>query len=111
MLKQPQREPGASKPEDSFRREISRWAEKVGAHPREVRIQRMTRSWASSSPRGRICFSMDLLGQGKRLQQAVIVHELLHLRIRNHGKLFKSLMNAYVPGWERLIRTEAQPCP
>ena len=30
----------------------------------------------------------------------MIVHELLHLSIPNHGKLFKSLMNAYLPDWE-----------
>jgi len=31
-----------------------------------------------------------------------VVHELLHLRVPNHGRLFKSLMTAYVPGWERM---------
>jgi predicted metal-dependent hydrolase len=30
----------------------------------------------------------------------VIVHELLHLRVHNHGKLFKSLLSAYLPRWE-----------
>ena len=32
--------------------------------------------------------------------RVVIVHELLHLRVANHGKLFKSLIRAYLPGWE-----------
>jgi predicted metal-dependent hydrolase len=27
------------------------------------------------------------------------VHELLHLRISNHGRVFKALMSAHVPGW------------
>jgi len=31
----------------------------------------------------------------------VIVHELLHLDIPNHGKLWKSLMRAHVGDWER----------
>ena len=26
--------------------------------------------------------------------------ELLHLRVPNHGKLFKALMNAHVPDWK-----------
>jgi predicted metal-dependent hydrolase len=33
----------------------------------------------------------------------VIVHELLHLLVPNHGKLFKSLMNAYLPDWHRRL--------
>jgi len=28
----------------------------------------------------------------------VILHELLHLKIPNHGKLFRSLLRAYLPG-------------
>jgi predicted metal-dependent hydrolase len=34
----------------------------------------------------------------------VIVHELLHLRVPNHGRLFRSLMAAYLPQWERIGR-------
>jgi len=29
----------------------------------------------------------------------VILHELLHLRVRNHGKLFKAYLTAYQPDW------------
>ena len=32
----------------------------------------------------------------------VIAHELLHLRVPNHGRLFKALMSAHVPGWREL---------
>ena len=42
----------------------------------------------------RLHFSLRVLGE------FVIVHELLHLRVPNHGKLFKSLLSAYVPAWE-----------
>jgi hypothetical protein len=37
----------------------------------------------------------------------VIVHELLHLLVPNHGKLFKSLMTAYLPDWERQVGSRA----
>jgi hypothetical protein len=42
-------------------------------------------------------------------RELVIVHELLHLLVPNHGKLFKSLMSAYLPGWEKRCRRAAQP--
>jgi predicted metal-dependent hydrolase len=32
----------------------------------------------------------------------VVVHELLHLRVPNHGKLFKSLLSLHVPAWRRV---------
>jgi predicted metal-dependent hydrolase len=26
---------------------------------------------------------------------------LLHLKVKNHGKLFKALLSAHVPGWRQ----------
>ena len=39
------------------------------------------------------------------LQDYVIVHELIHFRVPNHGKLWKSLMRAHL-GENELIETE-----
>jgi predicted metal-dependent hydrolase len=36
----------------------------------------------------------------KPLGEFVIAHELVHLLAPNHGKVFKSFMSAYQPGWE-----------
>jgi len=57
--------------------------------------------WASCSTNGWVCFSTDLLKESRDFQNYVIVHELLHLQAPNHGKLFKSLLSAYLPGWEK----------
>jgi predicted metal-dependent hydrolase len=69
--------------------------------PEQVRLQKMTRKWASCSTVGRVTFSEDLLQESGAFQDYVIVHELLHLRVRNHGKLFKSFLKAYLPGADR----------
>jgi predicted metal-dependent hydrolase len=39
----------------------------------------------------------------------VIVHELLHLRVPNHGRLFKAMLSVYVPGWHRLAKRSGSP--
>jgi predicted metal-dependent hydrolase len=86
-----------------FKAEITRWAAVLKVKPAQVCIQRMTKKWASCSSKGRVCFSADLLQEPRTFQEYVIVHELLHLQVPNHGKLFKSLMNAYLPGWEMIL--------
>nr|CBX27772.1 hypothetical protein N47_C18300 [uncultured Desulfobacterium sp.] len=58
---------------------------------------------ASCSGKGRVSFSSDLLQEPRTFQEFVIVHELLHLQVPNHGKLFKSLMSAYLPDWEAIL--------
>jgi predicted metal-dependent hydrolase len=36
------------------------------------------------------------------------VHELLHLQVPNHGKLFKSRLSALVSGWEQYEQSGAR---
>jgi predicted metal-dependent hydrolase len=87
-----------------FHAKIQWWAARIGVQPKRVQLQRMTKKWASCSPGGRICFSTDLLVEDAPFRELVIVHELLHLQVPNHGKLFKSLLTAYVPNWESRVK-------
>ncbi len=79
-----------------FRAEIAAWAKRIGVHPREVRLRPMKRKWASCSSRGRLTFDLGLLRQPARFRTEAIVHELLHMKVPNHGKVFKALMRAYL---------------
>lgn len=91
-----------AKPHGTFRQRVQDWAEKIRVRPERVQIQRMTQKWASCSPAGRISFNASLVHEEVAFQEVVIVHELLHLRVQNHGKLFRSLMTAYLPEWQRV---------
>ncbi len=85
-----------------LRERVVYWALRLGLRPRAVRIQSMTAKWGSCSTAGTVTLASDLAALPEHFQDVVIVHELLHLRIRNHGKLFRALMGAHVPHWRRL---------
>lgn len=87
---------------EAFKKAVQSWAVRIGVTPNGVYLQRMTSKWGSCSPKGRLCFALDLLLESKDFQTLAIVHELLHLQVPNHGKLFKSLLSAYLPGWETI---------
>jgi predicted metal-dependent hydrolase len=87
--------------ESDLRARTTRWAERLKVRPRLVRIQRMTTKWGSCSTRGTITLAADLSGESEAFQDYVVVHELLHLRVPNHGKVFRSLLNVYAPGWRK----------
>jgi predicted metal-dependent hydrolase len=59
----------------------------------------MTRKWGSCSTAGTITVADDLGAQAGSFQDYVIVHELLHLKVPNHGKVFRALMSLHLPGW------------
>ncbi len=80
---------------------VEYWSGRLNVKPRQVRVQSMTRKWGSCSMSGIITLANDLADQEDGFQDFVIAHELLHLRVPNHGRLFKALMTAYVPDWRR----------
>ena len=104
----------------ALRRRAGDWARRLNVRPRAVRIRPMTRKWGSCSTLGIVTLAADLADQQPGFQDFVIAHELLHLRVPNHGRLFKALMSAHVPAWKtydlerRGCRYNAQPgsaCP
>jgi len=89
-------------PAQELRRRTHAWALRLRVNPKVVCVRSMHRKWGSCSSRGTITLAVDLLNQSPRFQDYVIVHELLHLRIRRHGRLFRALLSAHVPGWRGL---------
>ena len=85
---------------DVLRAEVLAWARRIGVTPREVRIRPMQRKWASCSSAGRLTFDVGLLRQPAAFRAEVMVHELLHLKVPNHARLFRSLLRAYLAGSE-----------
>jgi predicted metal-dependent hydrolase len=93
-----------------LRRRVDAWAVRLRVSPRLLRIQRMKRKWGSCSSAGTITLALDLDDQDEGFQDFVIAHELLHLRVPNHSRLFKSLMTVHVPNWRvhEVARREAR---
>ena len=83
-------------PVDLFNAEVQAWARRLDVTPREIRLRPLKRKWARCSSRGRLTFDTDLLRQPADFRRRVIVHELLHLKVPNHGALFKALLKAYL---------------
>jgi predicted metal-dependent hydrolase len=79
-----------------FKASVQAWAEKIGYRLKEIHIRPMKRKWASCSTSGRVSFADDLLAKPARFRSEVIVHELLHLKVPNHGKLFRALFSAFL---------------
>jgi predicted metal-dependent hydrolase len=84
-----------------LRERVTYWAARLRVKPQIVRIQHMTRKWGSCSSGGIVTLAEDLAREESGFQDFVIAHELLHLRVRNHGRVFDALMTVHVPGWRK----------
>ncbi len=85
-----------------FKARVLAWAAKLDVAAHAVYVRPMRRKWASCSTTGTLSFNDELLGMEPALGDYVIVHELLHFSVPNHGKLWKSLMRAHLGDYEAL---------
>lgn len=83
-------------PRDVFHAEIAAWARRIGVEPQTIHLRPMRRKWGSCSTTGRVTFNVELLAKPAPFRRRVIVEELLHLKVPNHGRLFRSLLKAYL---------------
>ena len=81
---------------DIFKAEVKAWAERIDVKPKAIHVRPMTRKWGSCSTSGRVTFNTELLTESASLRKRAIVEELLHLKVPNHGRLFKALLKAYL---------------
>ncbi len=84
-----------------LRQRVVHWSRRVRARPRIVRVQRMTWKLGSCSTNGVLTLADDLCLRPGGFQDFVILHELLHLRVPNHGRLFKAMMAVHLPEWRK----------
>ena len=85
-----------SDPKREFKQRVHLWAGKLDVDINWLGVREMKNKWASCSTNGNLNFNSELLELDEELQDYVIVHELLHFNVPNHGKLWKSLMTAHL---------------
>lgn len=91
-------------PEQKLKRRAMGWAQRLKVNPEQVVIAEMPKIWGSCTPDGVVTFADELADTDEAFQDYVIVHELLHLRYRTHGKRFQVMMSALIPEWRELER-------
>lgn len=79
-----------------FKARVRQWATKLDVVIARLEVRPMRNKWASCSTNGHLSFNDELLDVEDEFWNYVIVHELLHFSVPNHGKLWKSLMRAHL---------------
>ncbi|MGW6977895.1 M48 metallopeptidase family protein [Streptomyces sp. NPDC054932] len=92
-------------PAQRLNRRAASWALRLRVNPTRVDIVEMPAKWGSCSSDGVVTLADDLAEAPEAFQDYVIVHELLHLRYRTHGKRFHAMLSALIPDWRELQHT------
>ncbi|MEO8747173.1 MAG: YgjP-like metallopeptidase domain-containing protein [Rhodanobacter sp.] len=89
--------------EGLIRRDVSRWlpvyVPQLGLAPTSVRVRSMKSLWGSLDTRDRINLDLALALAPPAALRYVLVHELCHLKERNHSARFWSQVEKLLPEW------------
>ncbi len=81
------------------------WENRTGLHPAVWKTRYMTSRWGSCNHRKKsLTFNVQLCQTPPEYLEYVILHELAHLKVPNHGPSFQALMDLYMPDWRRRRR-------
>lgn len=80
---------------------VERWRIKMGEEPVTWRLRNMKTQWGNCRAIKRVVtFNLQLARVPNDLRDYIIVHELSHLKIQNHGPLFKARETLFMPDWQ-----------
>lgn len=86
-------------------------SERCGLSFRSVKINSSTGRWGSCSARKDINLSYYLMMLPARLVDYVLLHELTHTRIMNHGEEFWAMLDSLTNGQSLALRRELKNFP
>jgi len=78
---------------------VGEWAERLGVRVKRVQVRAMRHKWGSVSTAGNLTLARDLVRLPWRLAEYVVCHELLHLRVPTHNRLYRLLLSRHIPDW------------
>lgn len=69
--------------------------------PPPIRVRAMRKRWGSWTPAGNLLLNVEAVKLPLGCVDYLLMHELCHLRVPDHGKRFWRLLDACMPDWER----------
>ena len=79
----------------------ARAAEKMGVSFQSITITSAKRRWGSCSYDNKLHYTFRLIYAPKEVIEYVAVHELAHVKHKNHSPLFWAEVARYVPDWKQ----------
>ena len=79
---------------------LPKWESITGLYAEAWQIKNMKTRWGTCNTKTRkIWLSLQLAQKPTVCLEYVILHELAHLKVRNHGKAFEAILNRHMPSW------------
>lgn len=81
---------------------VVKWSNTTGLSYTELKFRKLNKRWGSCTDKNHIIFNLDAVKLPFSLIDYLIVHELVHTKIKNHSKEFWAELSKHIPNWKEL---------
>lgn len=82
---------------------VQYYSKVIGVTPTGIKITSATTRWGSCSGKNSLCFPYRIALLPMELIDYIVVHELVHIRVKNHSKKFYREVEKYMPDYKARI--------
>lgn len=90
--------------ESFLEKRVNILASKIGVTPSKIVIKSLKGRWGSATENKVITLNSSLLKAPKKVIDYVIIHELCHLKIKEHSPRFWNLVGKHMPKYEESVK-------
>ncbi|MCR5317735.1 MAG: M48 family metallopeptidase [Treponema sp.] len=86
---------------EQLNRLIPKWEDATGLYCDTFKTKYMLTRWGTcNSQAKRIWINLQMVEKPLECLEYIVLHELVHLKVHNHGKDFIAMMDKYMPDWK-----------
>lgn len=83
---------------------VDKFSKKMNLFPKELKYRKNKRTWGSCNYKNTITFNYLLVKFPLEVIEYVVIHELAHIKEKNHSKKFWDLVEEYCPDYKKRVK-------
>jgi predicted metal-dependent hydrolase len=83
---------------------VKKWSDKMKLNPSNIGFRKAKSRWGSCSSQNSLSFNYYLSKLPLPIVEYVVVHELAHIKEKNHSKNFWALVEEFLPNYRMLVK-------
>lgn len=89
------------KAEAMLHNKVKQHCDQLGVRPRQVLLKKLRKRWGSATKNDVLNLNINLLKAPEDVIDYVVLHEICHLKIRNHSHHFWDLVRKFMPNYKQ----------
>ena len=82
---------------------LPKWEQKTGLYCNSWQTKYMTTRWGTCNTKTKkLWFNLQLAKKPIECIEYIILHEIAHLKVKNHGNAFIAILDSYMPCWREI---------